>query len=48
MADHWTGGPRTGSAATNLFVEAKMRAAVMIIKMRAWKKAASDGARSER
>jgi hypothetical protein len=31
MADHWTGGPRTDSAARSFFVEAKMRAVVMII-----------------
>jgi hypothetical protein len=32
MADHWTGGPRTDSAARSFFVEAKMRAVVMIIR----------------
>ena len=32
MADHWTGGPRTNSVAWSFFVEAKMRAVVMIIR----------------
>src|ERR1700746_532533 len=32
MRDHWTGGPRTDSAAWSFFVEAQMRAVVMIIR----------------
>jgi hypothetical protein len=32
MADHRTGGCRTDSAARSFFVEAKMRAVVMIIR----------------
>jgi hypothetical protein len=32
LADHWTGRPRTDSAARSFFAEAKMRAIVMIIR----------------